>query len=210
MTITFDPSKYDGYIFDCDGTLADTMPLHYRAWTETLEKKLGQPSAFTEEMFYQYGGIAARHIIERLNAQFGYTLNAEEVAEEKEQRFLDLLPGIGPVPEVMAVLESLPADAKVAVASGGLTPIVRDTLLFIGLRVGPKEKIQALVCSDQVPRGKPDPALFLRAAELLGVEPKRCLVFEDAGPGFQAAEAAGMDYVDVRPYRANLSPAARY
>ena len=87
---------------------------------------------------------------------------------------------------------------------------MRETLKYLGLPIGPQEKIEYLVGSDQVLKGKPDPALFLRAAELLGVDPKRCLVFEDAEPGFLAAQAAGMDYIDVRPYRANLHDAAKY
>lgn len=209
MTITFDSSKYDGYIFDCDGTLADTMPLHYQAWSETLDKKLGRPSDFTEKMFYSFGGMPARAIVERLNRDYGYGFAAEELAHEKEMRFLELLPGIGPVAEVIAVLKSLPADAKVAVASGGLTDIVLQTLHFLKLQVGPKERIKFLIGSDQVKHGKPDPELFLASAKLLGVDPKRCLVFEDATPGFQAAQAAGMDYIDVRPYRATISAHAR-
>ena len=95
-------------------------------------------------------------------------------------------------------------------ASGGLTPIVRDTLRHIGLEVGPGQRVPVMVCSDNVPRGKPHPDMFLRAAELLGVAPKRCLVFEDAGPGFEAARAAGMDCIDVREYRADMADAARY
>jgi HAD superfamily hydrolase (TIGR01509 family) len=209
MTITFDPTKYDGYIFDCDGTIADTMPLHYQAWSETLDKKLGRPSDFTEKMFYSFGGMPARAIVERLNHDYGYGFPAEEFAHEKEMRFVELLPGIGPVPEVVAVLNTLPPDAKVAVASGGLSNIVLKTLHFLKLQVGPKEKIKFLVGSDQVKHGKPDPELFLAAAKLLDVEPKRCLVFEDALPGFQAAQAAGMDYIDVRPFRATISAEAR-
>ena len=61
--ITFDSNKYDGFIFDCDGTLADTMPLHYKAWHETLDLKLGRPSDFTESLFYRFGGIPAREIV---------------------------------------------------------------------------------------------------------------------------------------------------
>jgi beta-phosphoglucomutase-like phosphatase (HAD superfamily) len=208
--ITFDPGKYDGFIFDCDGTLADTMPLHYRAWSETLASKLGRPSDFTESMFYRFGGMPARQILERLNRDYGYNLPVEQTAHEKEMRFVELLPGIGPIQEVIDVLDRLGPDAKVAVASGGFSEIVRETLLFLGLAVGPKEKIKFLVGSDQVTHGKPHPELFLRAAELLGVEPKRCLVFEDAEPGFVAAKAAGMDYIDVRPFRANMPAAARY
>jgi beta-phosphoglucomutase-like phosphatase (HAD superfamily) len=208
--ITFDTGKYDGYIFDCDGTLADTMPLHYQAWRETLELKLGRPSDFTESLFYRFGGMPARQIIERLNHDFGYGLPVEQTAHEKEMRFVELLPGIGPIQEVIDVLDRLGPDAKVAVASGGLTGIVRETLLLLGLPVGPKGKIKFLVGSDQVAHGKPRPELFLHAAELLGVEPKRCLVFEDAEPGFLAAKAAGMDYIDVRPFRASMPAAARY
>ena len=208
--ILFDATKYDAYIFDCDGTLADTMPLHYQAWDETLTKKLGGKHAFTEGMFYRFGGMPARAIVQRLNQDHGYNLPPDDFAHEKEMRFVELLPGIGPIPEVIDTLNALPADAKVAVASGGLTEIVRDTLKFLGLHVGPHEKIKYLVGSDQVLKGKPDPALFLRAAELLGVDPRRCIVFEDAEPGFLAAKAAGMDYIDVRPFRANLHAAAKY
>jgi HAD superfamily hydrolase (TIGR01509 family) len=208
--IPVDLAKYDGFIFDCDGTLADTMPLHYQAWNETLTKKVGPNHAFTESLFYHFGGMPARAIVQRLNRDFGYNLPGDDFAHEKEMRFIELLPGIGPVQEVIDVLNKLPAEAKVAVASGGLTEIVRETLKYLGLRIGPAEKIKFLIGSDQVSKGKPDPALFLRAAELLGVDPKRCLVFEDAEPGFLAAKAAGMDYIDVRPYRAKLHDAAKY
>jgi len=209
--ITFDHSKYDGYIFDCDGTLADTMPRHFQAWTETLNAKLGRPSDFTESMFYRFGGMPPREIVARLNHDFGYGLPPEQTAHNKEMRFLELLPGVGPVQEVVDVLNELPSDAMVAVASGGLTEIVRDTLKYLGIHVGPKEKIKFVIGADQVQRGKPDPELFLHAAKLLGVDPKRCLVFEDAEPGFVAATAAGMDYIDVRPFRKNgLHEAAKY
>ena len=172
--------------------------------------KLGRPSDFTESMFYRFGGMPARQIIERLNHDFGYGLPVEQTAHDKEMRFVELLPGIGPIQEVIDVLNRLGPEAKVAVASGGLTEIVRETLRFLGLPVGPKEKIKFLVGSDQVMHGKPHPELFFRAAELLGVDPKRCLVFEDAEPGFVAAKAAGMDYIDVRPFRANMPDAAKY
>ena len=209
--IPFDATKYDGYIFDCDGTLADTMPLHYRAWSETLALKLGRPSDFTESLFYHFGGMPPRQIIQRLNQEFGYGLEVEKTAHEKEMRFLEMLPGIQPVPEVVEVLHRLGPSAKVAVASGGLTEIVRETLHLLGLEAGPDQIIKVIIGSDQVTHGKPDPELFLRAAKFLEVKPERCLVFEDAEPGFLAAKAAGMDYIDVRPYRvAGLSAAAKY
>ena len=211
MTIPFDRAAYDGYIFDCDGTLADSMPVHYRAWTESLTEKLGRPSVeFTAELFYHFGGMPAREIVARLDRDFGWTLPPEETAHDKEAHFMTLLPGIGPVPEVIATLHSLGRGANVAVASGGLTAIVRDTLRFVGLEVGPDQYVKHLVGSDQVKHGKPHPELFLTAASRLGVAPERCLVFEDAEPGFVAAKAAGMAWIDVRPYRANLRRAAVY
>jgi beta-phosphoglucomutase-like phosphatase (HAD superfamily) len=211
LAAAIDRSAFDGYIFDCDGTLADSMPIHYRAWTESLTDKLGRPSVeFTEELFYQYGGMPARHIVERLNRDFGYNLPAEATAHEKEQHFLTLMPAVQAAPEVVAFLRTLVPPAKVIVASGGLTGIVENTLRTIGLGFGPGEIIQRVVGSDQVAKGKPNPDLFLHAAKLIGVPPARCVVFEDAGPGFQAASAAGMAYVDVRPFRANLPAAARY
>jgi beta-phosphoglucomutase-like phosphatase (HAD superfamily) len=207
----FSRADFDGYIFDCDGTLADSMPLHYRAWQESLSAKLGRPAVeFTEELFYHFGGMPARRIVERLNQDFGYNLPPEKTALDKEADFIRLLPGVGPVPEVVAVLQSLGEDAKVVVASGGLTDIVLATLKNIGIEAGPARIVKAVIGSDQIERGKPFPDLFLHAAEVIGVPPARCLVFEDAEPGFVAAKAAGMQYLDVRPYRANLPRAARY
>jgi HAD superfamily hydrolase (TIGR01509 family) len=207
---TFDRNAYDGFIFDCDGTLADSMPIHYRAWSETLAAKLGRPSDFTEAIFYRFGGMPARRIVERLNSDYGYNLPSEKTAHDKEMRFLELLSGIESIPEVTDVLRQLGLEAKVAVASGGLTEIVRATLDLIDIKVGPNEIVKFLVGSDQVGRGKPHPDLFLHTAKLLQVEPKRCLVFEDAEPGFLAAKTAGMDYIDVRPFRGTLPTAARY
>ena len=135
--------------------------------------------------------MPAREIVARLNQDFGWGLDPEKTAHEKEEHFLTLLNLVGPVPEVVEVLHSLGHEAKIAVASGGLTFIVRDTLHFIGLEVGPDEYVKHLVGSDQVMHGKPNPELFLKAAGLLGVAPERCLVFEDAEPGFVAARAAG-------------------
>jgi len=211
LNAAIDRTAYDGYIFDCDGTLADSMPLHYLAWCESLAGKLGRPSTeFSEELFYRCGGMPARHIVEMLNREHGYNLPPEKTAHDKELDFIQLLPNVGPIPEVVAILRSLAPPARVIVASGGLTGIVLDTLKNIGIAVGPNEIVQHVIGSDQIKRGKPHPDLFLHAAEVIGIPAARCLVFEDAEPGFRAAEAAGMAYIDVRPYRQNLPAAAKY
>ncbi len=209
--ITFNPKKYDGFIFDCDGTLADTMPLHYQAWSETLALKLGRSSDFTESMFYRFGGMPARQIIERLNRDFGYNLPVEQTAHDKEMRFVELLPGIGPIQEVIDVLNRLGPDAKVAVASGGLTEIVRETLLILGLSVGPVEKIKFLIGSDQVTHGKPHPDLFLPRGGIARGRTRNGVSFSRTRSRvFVAAKAAGMDYIDVRPFRASMADAAKH
>jgi beta-phosphoglucomutase-like phosphatase (HAD superfamily) len=211
LAAAFHRADYDGYIFDCDGTLADSMPLHYLAWCESLRGKLGRPATeFTEELFYRFGGMPARQIVERLNHDYGYNLPPEKTAHDKELDFIRLLPNVAAIPEVVAVLKTLTPPARVVVASGGLTGIVVDTLKNIGLEIGPGHIIQHVIGSDQIKRGKPHPDLFLHAAEVLGVPPARCLVFEDAEPGFRAAAAAGMHYIDVRPFRRQIAPAAQY
>ena len=97
LNSSFKREDFDGYIFDCDGTLADSMPLHYRAWSESLQEKLGRPATeYTEDLFYRFGGMPAWHIVERLNQDFGYNLPPEQTAYDKEMHFVKLLPGIGP------------------------------------------------------------------------------------------------------------------
>ena len=134
----FNRADFDGYIFDCDGTLADSMPIHYRAWCEALGARLGRPATeFTEELFYHCGGMPPRRIVEKLDAELGWQLPAEATAREKEQRFVALLPGVKPIPEVIAVLQSLGKSARVVVASGGQTGIVRDHAAACRHRGGP-------------------------------------------------------------------------
>lgn len=207
--IPYDPTAFDAYIFDCDGTLADTMPVHFQAWTLTLNDLVGK-SPFSEEMFYHCGGMPAWQILEMLNRDFGLSLEPHETAHVKEARFLQLMNQVQPIQPVLNVLLELGPNAKTAVASGGLTSIVLKTLELIHVSVGPEGLIKHVIGYDQVEHGKPAPDLFLRAASLLGVEAHRCLVFEDAKPGFEAAKAAGMTYIDVRPYRTDLSAAAIY
>jgi HAD superfamily hydrolase (TIGR01509 family) len=197
--IAFDRAAYDGFIFDCDGTLADSMPVHYRAWMTTLERKLGRPSVEVPwTLFQTYGGVAGHVLVASWNRDFGYNLPVEETVQEKAQAFLLLLHEVQPIPDVLALMKELASHGKVAVASGGLTCVVEKILGQLGLTIGERGDVKALVCNDQVAEGKPKPDLFLRAAELIGVPPRRCLVFEDAESGFAAARAAGMDFIDVR------------
>ena len=154
--IPFDRAAYDGFIFDCDGTLADSMPVHYRAWRQTLENKLGRvPEEISWPFFQNFGGVPANVIVEQWNREFGYGLPVEETVREKAEAFLRLLDEVRPMPEVLAVVKELAGrpGAKVAVASSGLTRVIEKIVRHFGLAIGVDGEIKAVVCADQVARG---------------------------------------------------------
>src|ERR1700731_4243196 len=191
MTVFTPPEKrYAGYIFDCDGTLADSMPLHYSAWAETVTKHGGQ---MPEDLFYALGGWPSNKMVELLNVRFGTSLDPEVVAFEKEQLYVGRVATIQPIPEVAAFAREVAAFAKVSVASGGVLPVVTRTLETIGF----KGFFSVVVTTEQVKRGKPFPDMFLEAARRMSVRPSDCLVLEDSIAGYEAATAAGMDYAKV-------------
>jgi HAD superfamily hydrolase (TIGR01509 family) len=190
MPLDFVPA---GAIFDCDGTLADTMPLHYVAWRETLDP-LGCP--FPEEQFYAWGGVTAFEIVERLNDEHGLSIPVEATALAKEETYRHLVPRVQPIPAVVAEARRLATLCPVAVASGGIREVVGETLTTLGLR----DLFPVLATADDVLRGKPEPDVFLVAAERLGVSPEGCVVYEDSPAGIEAARRAGMKAINILLY----------
>jgi HAD superfamily hydrolase (TIGR01509 family) len=191
MAVFTPPEKrYAGYIFDCDGTLANSMPLHYRAWADTVEKHGGQ---MPEDLFYALGGWPSDKMVEFLNQRFATSLVPKIVADEKEHLYVQRLSTMQPIPEVAEFARQVAAFAKVAIASGGVLPVVTKTLETIGF----KDFFPVIVTTEQVKRGKPFPDMFLEAAHRMRVDPADCLVLEDSIAGFEAAKAAGMDYTVV-------------
>lgn len=189
MDIQFPKRDYEGYIFDCDGTLIDSMPVHYRAWLETLQAH-GLADRFSEDEFYALGGVPTVKLVRILGERHHLELDPERVAAEKEAAYLRLLSEVPVIEPVAAFARRLAAEGgKVAVASGGSRHVVERALQAAGLR----ELFPVVVTADDVEHGKPAPDMFLLAAEKLGVNPAGCLVLEDAVLGRQAAEAAGMD-----------------
>jgi HAD superfamily hydrolase (TIGR01509 family) len=194
FTLDLPSGDFDAYIFDCDGTLADTMPTHYKAWLTALGD---HASDFPEAMFYELGGVPTARIVEILNERHNYHLPVEETVTHKESLFLEMSHEIAAIEPVIALARQYYGQKPLAVASGGHRRIVMNTLRALGIA----ELFQAIVCSEDYQRGKPSPDPFLEAALRLNVAPERCLVFEDTATGIAAATAAGMRSVLVPPPR---------
>jgi beta-phosphoglucomutase family hydrolase len=184
---------FRGVIFDCDGTLANTMPLHYRAWAETLARLEAEMS---EQLFYDLGGVPTADIVRILNERFDYTLDVEGTAGAKEARYEELLPQCRPVERVVDLVREYHGRYPLAVASGGIRRLVERTLHALGIA----GYFSTVCTAEDVERGKPEPDLFLLAAARLAVPAEDCVVFEDSDLGLEAARRAGMQAVDIRPW----------
>ncbi|MDD2238126.1 MAG: HAD family phosphatase [Kiritimatiellae bacterium] len=185
---------FQALIFDCDGTLADTMPLHYQTWCKALNP-LG--ILFPEELFYAWAGIPTRDIIHRLSEEQGIAVDVETAAHEKERHYLEELPSVRPIEPVVAIVREHAGILPMAVASGSLRPTVMKTLRVLGL----SDSFAAIVTAEDVRRQKPAPDIFLEAARRLGIPPDSCCGYEDGDLGLEAIRAAGMAAVDIRLLR---------
>ncbi len=192
MKLKLPAGPFKAYLFDCDGTIADSMPLHYIAWRKALDE---WNCEFEEQLFYAWGGLPILEIITTLNKQRGLSLPVELVAQKKEIFFYELLPGLKAVPEVLEHIESHYGRIPFAVVSGSTRESVIASLRSLKLL----DKFDTLVCAGDYQKSKPDPEAFLLAATRLSVAPRDCLVFEDTELGIQAATAAGMASVKVPP-----------
>ena len=189
------PAGTRGLIFDCDGTLADTMPIHHRAWVAMLTPH-GIP--FPPERFYRLGGMPTAQIIAVLSRETGVAVtDVDGMVHAKESAFLDFLHEVGPIAEVVAVAEAYRDRIPMAVASGGYRAVVLQTLAKVGIA----DWFDAVVCAEDTARHKPEPDVFLEAARRLNVPPETCVVFEDTDIGLDAARRAGMHAIDVRAWR---------
>lgn len=180
-------------IFDCDGTLADTMPLHFHAWQATLQR---YGIELDEDRFYSLGGQPTVKIVELLAGEQGLELDAQAVANEKEEAFLARLPEVKPIAPIVDIVRSNVGKLPMAVASGSHRSVVFDVLKIIGLDDLFDE--HTVVGAEDTVLHKPNPDVFLEAARRIGVAPEKCRVYEDAELGIEAARRANMDCFDVR------------
>lgn len=192
MISAIPPGDFAGYIFDLDGTLVDTMPLHFRAWDAAMQR-VGLQAPLDEELFYSLGGVPTRRVAELIAEHYKLTIDPEAVFHHKESLFRELQADAKLIAPVAEFARKVAQTHPVAIASGGPREIVLRSLELSGL--APLFKV--VVSADDVVHGKPSPDMFLLAAQRMGVPPEKCLVFEDAEPGMRAAEAAGMQWVRV-------------
>jgi len=190
MKLELPAGPFRAYLFDCDGTIVDSMPLHYQAWRESLAE---YGCVYDEKLFYEWGGRPIREIIRLLNEMQGLDLPVEEVAARKEALYHQLIPTLKPIPEVIEHIDLQHGRIPLAVVSGSRRNSVTASLGAVNLL----DKFDTLVCAEDYKSGKPAPDGFLLAAERLGVAPSHCLVFEDTDLGIEAATAAGMVSVKV-------------
>src|SRR5476649_1827026 len=180
-----------GLIFDCDGTLADTMPLHWRAWQMITRR---HDLHFPEDRFYSLGGVPSRDILQMLAREQGVTFDHIAAAHEKENVYLPLMSQVEPIHAVVEIAKANFGKIPMAVASGGTQQIICDVLEHLKIR----HLFGAVVTSEMVQNQKPAPDIFLEAARRIGVDPKFFRGYEDTDLGMQAIRSAGMDAVDVR------------
>jgi len=192
MKLQLPAGDFDAYLFDCDGTIVDSMPLHYKAWKQILGE---WNCEFSEERLYAWGGMPIVEIISTLNKEYGLSMPVETLAARKERLYFELLPELRPVPEVVEHVLAMHGKIPFAVVSGSTRDSVVASLTTLRLL----DRFDALVCAGEYQNSKPHPEAFLLAAEKLGVHPNTCLVFEDTDMGIEAATAAGMKSARVPP-----------
>jgi HAD superfamily hydrolase (TIGR01509 family) len=185
------PAYIKGLIFDCDGTLVDSMPVHMKAWEHVITERGG---AWDYEFFFSKKGTPEERLVELYNAHFAKTLDPKETVSAKHEFFRSYAADLKPIPHVIEVVERCKEKLPMAVASGGVREIVNLELNCLKI----KDLFRTILTADDNLNPKPAPDIFLEAAKQLGVEPAYCQVFEDGDLGLEAARMAGMLPTDVR------------
>jgi len=182
-----------GLIFDLDGTIADTMPIHYIAWRNAAAR---YGIDFSVELFGQLAGIPLYKTVEKLNELFNKNIDPREMGDAKEAAYEANMHQVRPVEPVMDVIRRYHGKLPMAVGTGGCRQLSLKAMKIVGV----DQFIDQLVSADEVSQHKPHPETFLKCAELIGIKPEDCLVFEDGILGMQAARAAGMQAINVTDY----------
>jgi HAD superfamily hydrolase (TIGR01509 family) len=181
-----------GLIFDFDGTLADTMFYHWKAW-DIIAKRYG--IELSRQRLYSMGGIPSRDILLLLQEEQSLPkLDIDGIAREKEQEYLRMMGRVQLIDTIASIARENLGKLPMAIATGGRRSIMERILPQLGIA----EWFGAVVTSEDVVRQKPAPDIFLEAARRIGVEPQYCRAYEDTELGLAGIRAAGMEAVDVR------------
>lgn len=187
------PSNIKGIIFDMDGTLVDSLPVHFAAWDVVMEK---HNTTYPRELFDEFSGLPVTKIVPIVNKRLGLNLNTEEVVREKEIFLLNNIDMIKPIKPVMDVVLEYHKKLPMSIGTGSVKHITLAVLKKLNL----EKYFNAVVTADDVNNHKPEPDTFLKCAELMNVDPKECVVLEDGEKGIEAAIKGGIPVIDVRKY----------
>ena len=182
-----------GLIFDLDGTLIDSMPLHYEAWRDVCATK---GVDFTEKEFYALAGVHSERIFEIINEKYGTDFDPVQYGLIKEEVYMKKLQFLKPVEPVLELVKKYHGRLPMSIGTGSPGKHSWEAVKALGL----DKYFEIMVSKDDVTRGKPDPETFLKCAAAMKVEPKYCQVFEDGKPGLEAAKRAGMMVTDIRSF----------
>jgi beta-phosphoglucomutase-like phosphatase (HAD superfamily) len=185
------PDYIKGLIFDCDGTLVDSMPLHMSAWEHAITSKGG---LWDHEFFVSKKGMPEENIVVLYNDQFGTGFNPSDTVESKHEFFRAHAAEFKPVSHVVRIALEYQGLLPMAVASGGVRANVDLELDALHI----KSFFKVILTADDGIRPKPAPDIFLEAARRLEIAPEHCQVFEDGDLGLEGARIAGMLATDVR------------
>lgn len=185
-----------GLIFDCDGTLVDTMHLHWEAWEELFQEMGSEWPEEFKEFVDELCGVPTKGIVEKLNEKFHFGLDVETFSKRKEELATTKLGRARSIAPVIDLVKEHHGKLPMAVASGGVRVNVERALDAVAL----KDYFETIVTACDPVAPKPSPEIFLEAAKRMGIEPQYCQVFEDGEVGLKAARDAGMIATDVRPF----------
>ncbi|MBK25716.1 MAG: hypothetical protein CME70_17085 [Halobacteriovorax sp.] len=185
-----DLESFDGLIFDLDGTLINSMPIHNKAWIDTLAK---HGLETTEKELMTYAGIASVMIVDRLNQKYGLELHPQEISDEKELIFKERFNEVTLAKEVLEIAIKFKSHKKISIVTGG----ERETVSMVLDKFEMREHFPVVICAEDTKRGKDTVEPFLLAAQKMGVEPSKCLFFDDGDAGLNGALKAGMEVLKV-------------
>jgi beta-phosphoglucomutase-like phosphatase (HAD superfamily) len=185
--------KAKALIFDLDGTLSNSLPVHMATWN-LVGKKYG--FVFDPQILLEMTGRPTIEFAERVVEQYGLKTDPHEIMLMKQSAFWEMSHLLQPIPEVVSIVKEYYGKLPMSVGTGAgrkSTTVQLETLNLL-------QYFDAIVTAEDVTSHKPKPETFLECARLMGVEPQYCQVFEDGVLGLEAAEKAGMMVTDVRPF----------